>query len=58
MKVSVEIPKGKYCKDCRFNGVNTDEGEFCYYLQEDLEEFSWEGGSNVKHPDCPGKEEG
>lgn len=52
MKVEVEIPEGKYCMDCLFSGVNTDENPACYYLRKGLEEFHSDGGV-VKHPDCP-----
>ena len=51
MKIEVEIPEGKYCSDCIFNGVDTHEGDCCYYLREELN-FSLNKGDK-KHPNCP-----
>lgn len=53
MKVEVEIPEGKCCKDCLFSGVNAHENAACYYLRKELDEFDWEAGCDVKHPNCP-----
>jgi hypothetical protein len=53
MKVEVEIPEGKYCEGCLFNGVNTDENAYCYYLHVELYMIKYYDPDYRKHIKCP-----
>jgi len=61
MKVEIEIPKGKYCNDCKFCGISNHEDQICYYqlplvaiLKADWDtKIAKNEGLILKDPNCP-----
>lgn len=52
IKITVDIPSGKFCKNCQFKVVDAVESDYCSLYTEDLESECYDCNKNIQCVDC------